>query len=229
VYYAMNAPTAGARGQTLIELSNGFPFLQELRAGSGVALVSAVAPDPEWSDLPVRGLFIPLLYRSVYYLSAGTSVSGETIEAGTSSELRITGISPEEEVRLVGPDGVERVPEQRSLFGATLLNVGAELHTTGIYDVMAGDRVVRRLAVAVPSAESDLATAPLDEAQSSLRSAIDGPVDPLVSDASESVATALEQQRAGTEIWNVFLLLALLFLVSEQVLARLWQPETVSA
>ncbi|HHP7239806.1 BatA domain-containing protein [Longibacter sp.] len=229
VYYAMNTPTAGARGQTLIELSNGFPFLQELRAGSGVALVSAVAPDPEWSDLPVRGLFIPLLYRSVYYLSAGTSVSGETIEAGASSELRITGISPEEEVRLVGPDGVDRVPEQRSLFGATLLNVGAELHTTGIYDVMAGDRVVRRLAVAVPSAESNLATAPLDEAQSSLRSAIGGPVDPLVSDASESVATALEQQRAGTEIWNVFLLLALLFLVSEQVLARLWQPETVSA
>ncbi|PEN14171.1 hypothetical protein CRI94_03775 [Longibacter salinarum] len=229
VYYAMNAPTAGARGQTLIDLSNGYPFLQELRAGSGVALVAAVAPDPEWSDLPVRGLFIPLLYRSVYYLSAGTSVGGETITAGASHELRVTAVLTEQELRLVGPDGVDRVPEQRSLFGATLLEVGQDLHETGIYDVMSGETLVRRLAVALRAEESDLSAASVDVARSKLSEATGHSVEPLVTSDTESVAAALEQQRAGTEIWNVFLLLALIFLVAEQVLARLWQPETVSA
>jgi hypothetical protein len=229
VYFAMNAPTAGSRGQTLIELSNGFPFLQELRSGRGVALISAVAPTPDWSALPVRGLFIPLLYRSVYYLSAGTSVAGETVVAGATSELRLTGVAPQEELRLVGPDGVERVPEQRSLFGATLLEVGGDLHTPGIYDVTAGESLVRRIAVALAPAESDLATSDPDDARETLGSALGGTVEPLAAEAGESVAAALQQQRAGTEIWNVFLMLALAFLVAEQVLARLWQPETVSA
>jgi len=229
VFYAMNAPTAGSRGQTLIELSNGFPFLQELRLGQGVALVSAVSPDPQWSDLPVRGLFIPLLYRSVYYLSAGTSVSGETITAGTATELRITGVSPQEELRLIGPDGVERVPEQRSLFGATLLDVGADLQVPGIYDLKAGETLIRRIAVGLDARESDLETVEAESAREILEEATGAAVTSLETATSGSVEQALERQRSGTEIWNVFLLLALAFLVTEQVLSRLWQPETVSA
>lgn len=229
VFYAMNAPTAGSRGQTLIELSNGFPFLQELRLGQGVALVSAVSPDPRWSDLPVRGLFIPLLYRSVYYLSAGTSVSGETITAGTATELRITGVSPQEELRLIGPDGVERVPEQRSLFGATLLDVGADLQVPGIYDLKAGETLIRRIAVGLDARESDLKTVEAESAREILEEATGAAVTSLETATSASVEQALERQRSGTEIWNVFLLLALAFLVTEQVLSRLWQPETVSA
>ncbi len=229
IFYAMNAPTAGSRGQTLIELSNGFPFLQELRVGQGVALISAVAPDPQWSDLPVRGLFIPLLYRSVYYLSAGTSVSGETLTAGTASELRITGVSPQDELRLLGPDGVERVPEQRSLFGATLLDVGAELHAPGIYDVTAGETLIRRIAVGINARESDLDAAEPEDAREVIRKATGADVSPLDTGGDETVRQALERQQSGTEIWNVFLLLALAFLVTEQVLSRLWQPETVTA
>jgi len=229
VYYALNTPAAGARGQTLIELSNGFPFLQEMRSGQGVALVAAVAPSTEWSDLPVRGLFIPLLYRSVYYLSAGSSVTGETVTAGRASELRITGVSPQESLRLIGPRGTDRVPEQRSLFGATLLEVGADLHATGIYDVKAGETQVRRIAVALDAAESNLATSSVEEARTQLGTVLGIDVQPLETTDSESVAQALERQRAGTEIWNVFLALALAFLVAEQVIARQWKPETVPA
>jgi hypothetical protein len=228
IFYAMNAPSAGSRGQTLIELSNGFPFLQELRVGQGVALVSAVAPDPQWSDLPVRGLFIPLLYRSVYYLSAGTSVSGETLTAGTASELRITDVSPQDELRLVGPDGVERVPEQRSLFGATLLDVGAELSAPGIYDVKASEALIRRIAVGINARESNLKVAAPEEARDAIQEATGARVRPLDTGGEETVEQALERQQSGTEIWNVFLMLALACLVAEMVVARLWTPEAAT-
>lgn len=228
IYYAMNAPTAGAEGQTLIELSNGFPFLQELRGEQGVALVAAVAPDPQWSDLPVRGLFIPLLYRSVYYLSAGTSVAGDQLTAGRPGEVRVTGVSPQASLRLVGPGGVERVPDQRSLFGATLVEMGSTLHALGIYDLRAGDELVRRVALNLDPAESDLRTASAEAAASALSESAGITVSPLGASADGGVAKALRQQRAGTEIWNVFLMLALAFLVAEMLVARQWKPESTT-
>jgi hypothetical protein len=230
IYYAMNYSPSGGAAQTLIELSNGFPFMQELRHGSGVALLMAVAAEPQWSDLPVRGLFIPLLYRSVYYLSAGESVAGEQLTVGQPGELRVTGVPETETVRLVGPNGNERTPEQRNLFGATLLQLGPAIRAPGIHDVQAGETLVRRVAFNLDARESDLRTAASDEAASALSDALGHPVrtlDPRSDGAS--VADTIEQRRVGTEIWNVFLLLALGFLVTEMLVASQWKPESVTA
>jgi len=231
VFYAMNYQPAGGGEQTLIELSNGFPFLQEVRHGGGVALVLAVAPSPTWSDLPVRGLFIPLLYRSVYYLSAGTSVAGEQLTAGQQSELRITGLPPGASLRIVGPEGIERSPEQRTLFGAVLLQAGDDLVDPGIYDVYAGETLVRRVAVNVAAAESDLRRADPEAASTALADGTGAPVQVLGETSADAaaVADALRTQRTGTEIWNVFLLLTLGFLATEMLVASQWKPETAAA
>jgi hypothetical protein len=230
IYYAMNYSPSGGSAQTLIELSNGFPFLQELRHGRGVALLMAVAADPEWSDLPVRGLFIPLLYRSVYYLSAGESVAGEQLTVGQPGELRVTGVPEAESVRLVGPEGTERTPEQRSLFGATLIQVDGTTQVPGIYDVRVGDTLVRRVALNLDARESDLRMASMDEAVTMLSEALDQPVRTLdLRTGDVPVAETIQQRRMGTEIWNVFLLLALGFLVTEMLVASQWKPESVAA
>ena len=229
IYRTMNLRPSGRAGQTLIELSTGVPFLHEVRHGGGVLLWMAVAPTPRWSDLPVRGLFIPLLYRSVYYLSAGGSVAGEQLVAGAPGELRIAGLAPGTALRLVGPDGAEVAPEQRSLFGATLLRVGRTLTTPGVYDVRAGERVVRRIAVNVDPAESDLRVAPPDSATATLTAALGTPVRTVEGTGSDAVAEALRTRRAGTEIWNVFLALALAFLIAEMLVSSQWRPETSTA
>jgi hypothetical protein len=229
IYHTMNLRPSGRAGQTLIELSNGVPFLHEVRRGQGGLLFMAVAPTPRWSDLPVRGLFVPLLYRSVYYLSAGASAAGEQLVAGEPGELRIAGIAPGTSLRLVGPQGTEVAPDQRSLFGATLLRVGRTLDVPGVYDVRAGERLVRRVAVNVDPAESDLRVAPPDSAAALLQSVLDVPVRGVGATGEESVAEALRTQRAGTELWNVFLLLALGFLAAEMLVASQWRPETTGS
>ena len=225
----VNLRPSGRAGQTLIELSNGVPFLHEVRHGGGTLLWMAVAPTPQWSDLPVRGLFVPLLYRSVYYLSAGGSVAGEQLVAGAPGEVRLSGLAPGTRLRLVGPDGAEVTPEHRSLFGATLLKVGRTLDTPGVYDVRADDRLVRRVAVNVDPAESDLRVASPDSAAAVLEGVLGTPVRLLQGTGPDAVAETLTTRRAGTEIWNVFLLLALGFLVAEMLVASQWRPETASA
>jgi len=232
IRHVMNFQPSGRAGQTLIELSNGFPFLHEVGHGGGRLLLMAVAPTQAWSDLPVRGLFVPLLYRSVYYLSASTSVAGEQLVAGRPSELRVTGVAPDASLRLQGPDGIEVTPEQRSLFGATLLQIGETLTEPGLYDVRAGTTQVRRVAVNIDPAESNLQTASPDEAAETVRNATGASVQSVsreLSGGSAEIAEALRTQRAGTEIWNVFLLLALAVLAAEMLVSRLWVPETASS
>ena len=229
IHYVMNFRPSGQSGQTLIELSNGFPFLHEVRHGGGRLLVTAVAPTRDWSELPVRGLFVPLLYRSVYYLSASTSVAGEQLVAGRPAELRVTGVAPDASLRLRGPGGIEVTPEQRTLFGATLLQIGETLTEPGVYDVQAGTTQVRRVAVNVDPAESDLQAASSAEASETLRTTTGAPVQAVDAAEDGEVAETLRTQRAGTEIWDVFLLLALLFLAAEMLVASQWAPETVSS
>jgi len=229
IYHTMDLRPSGRSGQTLIELTSGVPFLHETRHGGGALLWMAVAPTPRWSDLPVRGLFVPLLYRSVYYLSAGASVAGEQLVAGEPGELRISGLAPGTSLRLVGPEGTEVAPEQRSLFGATLLRVGRTLDRPGVYDVRAGETLVRRVAVNVDPAESDLRAAAPDSAAARLQRALGAPVRPVDGAGAAEVAETLRTQQAGTEIWNVFLLLALILLIAEMGVARLWRPESAAS
>ncbi|NBC17641.1 MAG: hypothetical protein GVY18_10045, partial [Bacteroidetes bacterium] len=231
VYYAMNYSPGSGTEQTLIRLTNSFPFLHEVRHGSGAAFVVAVAPDPAWSDLPVRGLFIPLLYRSIYYLSAGESVQGDRLLLGQPGEIRLTGVDEAVTLRLVGPDGEEYTPEQRTLFGATLLETDATIRTPGIYDVRAGDDVVRRVAFNLDARESDLQPRAPDVAAVDLSTSTGIPTLTLDADdrAPDEVAKTIEARRAGLELWNVFLGLALFFLVAEMLVARRWRPEPAAA
>ncbi len=229
IYRTMDVRPSARSGHTLIGLSNGRPFLHEVRHGGGILLVSAVAPRTEWSDLPVRGLFVPLLYRSVYYLSAGTSVTGEQLEARMPGEVRISGLSPGTSLRLVGPEGIEVVPDQRNLFGATLVQVGRTLDVPGVYDVRTEERLVRRIAVNVHPAESNLHTTTAESAASRLQEVLGRPVHTVSDTEEDDVREVLRTQRAGTEIWNVFLALALIFLVIEMLVASQWRPETAAS
>ncbi|MEX1055146.1 MAG: hypothetical protein WED81_03890, partial [Rhodothermales bacterium] len=231
IYQAMNYTAGSGTEQTLIRLSNGFPFLQEVRRENGVALLLAVAPTAAWSDLPVRGLFIPLMYRSMYYLSASESTTGDQLVAARDGELRVSGVSETEQLRLVAPDGMEYVPEQRSLFGAVLLHVeGDVVRTPGIYDVRSGNELARRIAFNIDASESDLATLSSGDGAERLGHAVGAEVDVIdVSGGRPSdVMRAVAARRTGVELWNLFLFLALLALIAEMAVARRWRPEAVT-
>ena len=219
-------PGAGDEN-TLIRLSTGAPFLQEIRSGAGTALVFAVAPDPRWSDFPVRGLFVPLLYRAVYYLAADADAGG-SLDVRQAGALRVSGGI--EGLRLVGP-GVEFVPEQRSVPGGVLLEIDDGVTEPGVYDVMDGERLVRRVAFNPDARESDLAVLAPEEARRRLAEATGAEVRVLDAAGGRGLAAAeqLAEERTGVELWNVFLALALVFLVAEMLVAMQWKPEPVAA
>ncbi len=232
LYFVMNYTPSGGTENTLIELSNGFPFLQEIRFGQGGIFLVGVAPDLRWSDLPQRGLFIPLIYRCMYYLSSDESSAGDQFVIGRPGELRIAGLAETETARIIAPDGEEFVPEQRNLLGAMLLQLDDAGQIPGIYDVMAADKQVRRIALNLDVDESDLLRQLPEESIAGLGKMSDGDVrllDTIAAGGVSRVMETLREERTGIELWNVFLMLALIFLIAEMLVAKQWRPEAVSA
>jgi hypothetical protein len=229
VLYRVADYDAGAAGeQTLIHLTNGRPFLQEIRHGQGATLFMAAAPSEAWSDLPTRGLFVPLLYRSLFYLSANGGRRAQTLTAGQPGEIRVraAGGDADAALRLVGPQGQEVTPRQQRLFGATLLQTSGRLRTPGIYEVRQGGDRVRRVALNLDPAESDVRAADPEEAAARIGEALGIEDVAVLSDPGEANLTRmLRAGQTGRELWNVFLALALALLVAEMLVARHWAPE----
>ena len=217
----------GGNEQTIIGLSGGRPFLQEIRSGQGSILFYATEAGATWSDFPVRGLFLPMLYRSLVYLSAGGSVMGDQMEAGSSIQLLMQGVDPGVEIRIENGQGDSFIPEQREVFGGNVVTLEGPFFLPGSYDVMAGGSVERRIVVHPPATESNLALADPESMTAHFASLTDADVG--VMEVGLVSGTPLEEQlraaRTGVELWNVFLGLALIFLLAEMVVAKQFRPE----
>ncbi|NNE35212.1 MAG: hypothetical protein HKN13_08255 [Rhodothermales bacterium] len=227
VFYSTSYRPARGTEQTLISLSNGDPFLQEMRTGEGATLFFSAAPDTRWSDFPVRGLFVPLLYRAIFYLSASESSSGEQLVVGKASEFRVAGVAADARLTIVGPGGQDFIPEQRNLFSATLVSVNEQIGDAGVYDVRAGSELVRRIAFNLPQEESDLTSLEASEAEQVLEAKFAADVVTISPEVvgGEGLEAQLREARLGVELWNVFLMVALLFLAAEMIVEKYWKPE----
>ena len=56
----------GDDGRDIVKFEDGRPFLVEGEAGLGRVLQFAITADSDWTNLPKRPLFLPLLHRSLF-------------------------------------------------------------------------------------------------------------------------------------------------------------------
>jgi len=209
---------SAAKGSTpIITLSNGSPFLLEYHAGPGRVLLYSIAATPEWSDFPMKGLFVPLLHRSVSYLGQ-PSTSRTDILVGapfseTSSRLPLTPMT------IVDPENMKADlraafagPERALRFTETMI--------PGPYTIISGRDTVDQFAVNMDPDESD--SRPADAAAFSrmeARLGIDQSSFLQITAGTDPERTVLES-RFGIELWRYFLLAALASAVAEMLVAR---------
>ncbi|MFC2085860.1 hypothetical protein ACFLRO_01465, partial [Bacteroidota bacterium] len=218
--YRMAGYRPGAGDEhTVITTTSSVPFLQEIRGGKGRVLMVPFLPEPEWTDLPLRGLFVPLLHRSMYYLTSSEGESGDGVIAGSSNQIRL-GTGQDSQVKLVSADGEEWIPEKRGGLRGLLLTIPPSIREPGVYDITADGTTIQRIAINGAPAESDLRRLGAAEVATRIESPAGYPVVVLNSTAAERSSAGRDNQQAGNEIWNVFLGLALVFLVLEMLVAK---------
>lgn len=101
--------TDTAVGTTLLSLANGDPLLLEKRIGPGRVLFFTSAADRDWSDLPLKTAYLPLIQSLVSYLSAGRRGAMDPgIEVGSRKVFSFPPSYVGKSLRVIKPDRKER-------------------------------------------------------------------------------------------------------------------------
>jgi hypothetical protein len=228
--------------RSIISLSDGTPFLWEKisgnapgRTASSHILGFAVAANAEWSDFPVKGIFVPLLYQTILYAASGGSslLASPSVTVGEQIDIPLTQLrkrrtnseglrSPT--LRIFDPDGKQTLVQPYSAQSSgTVASPGISFGTSllpGIYSVVREKDTLMQVTVNVDPLESVTdrtnidgiyALADMDGIKRNAVSIIKNP---------ESLAAVVLQSRFGVELWNYFLIAAILAALVEMVVAR---------
>lgn len=221
-FYYDYKPPENTGSYSILRSATGASLLTEQRFGEGRLLVSSFGTDPGWSNFPINPLFAPLYYRSILYASSSEQggleqhILGQPFEWEGPLQNRTVEIRKGEEI--IKPE-VQGMPE------GIRISYPAREWTPGIYAISDGDEE-RLVAVNQNIMESYFDTLPYSELEKMLANYVT--VNSRI-DADEISEENLEEQlnaaSFGKEIWNWFIWIALLFLVAEMLVSKMYKAE----
>jgi hypothetical protein len=205
-YVLFEGEAQGVETEVLATMDDGAPVLLAARRGKGRLVVYASTVDRDWSDLPIRTSFLPLMQRTAAWLT-GTLDEREEVRARVGQAVTLTPEPGQAPATARAHSGVE-VPLVPSTEAATVTS--APLPEPGPYTVLdARGTALPTLgfAAAIDVGASNLATHGLDALTAWL--------------GEESVRTAGGGGgQARTPPWTWLLSLAVVALFFEGVLLR---------
>ncbi len=212
--------TEHAVPHVLAKLDDGQALLTEQRVGQGAVLFLGTAVHVDWTNLPLKPIFLPLVARLTFQLAgAGTErpmgLAGAPVAIPLETGPGTTSTKPTE-LEVVRPSGeVVRVREGNQT-GRTVRY--ADTHEAGVYLVRQIDGHPPKtiaFAVNIDPAESDPATLSGAELQSRFGK------QPLLFCAEPADLTAtIERLHEGISLWEWFLCAVLIGLVLEVFVAN---------
>lgn len=198
-------PSTRGGQRAVLRYDDGSPALVEVQLGAGRVLLWTTTIDRDWTDLPIRPGFLPLMQQVARYLGrAPLAGAHRDVTVGMRSE--VTPPPGTTELRLlIAPEGATRRWGGAALRGGRVIEVLAD--QPGFYRLSAvvGDEV-RSLQNESFAANVDLAESQLAAGTLPARAARGG--------------AAAGRARQQIELWHAVGLLALLLLLGESWLTR---------
>jgi len=217
---------AGKHGRTIISLSDQTPFLVEYRIGDGIGLMFSSGPSPSWSDIHLKGLFAPLIYRSTLYAAARSEqqFSARVGDAPTPVlKRRAHSATGNRQFTLLTPSQTEEILQhnvQSTAAGTSITFSLPYLPEPGIYEIRSGQEALAHVSVNVAPSESDLRRAGADDRNQLLSSLGVDPSRIVDVSPDDDPGEIVLQSRYGVELWKFFLAAALAIALAEMAVAR---------
>jgi len=222
------------KSRTIISMSNGSPGLSEHGLGTGRILMFSVSPTLDWSDFPIKGIFAPLMYRSVIYASPKEELNtsmivGDEIMLPISARKKQGAMgreTPSAPYRLVAPDSVEEIiphsaPDtMRNKTDKRIFLPIRSLAQPGIYEIWKGGQPLSLLAANTYPPESDPRLAENEEL---LKYAAYHGIPPSnfhTTTGGEELQASILQFRYGVELWQYCVIIAIILALIEIFIAR---------
>jgi len=202
----------------LLRLQEGSAWLSRTSRGRGSAYLCASPLAESASNLTRHSLFATSLLRMAE-LSRPMGTLYHTI--GDEARIALDGVEVPADLppHLLGPNGLDLVPEVRNTPGRTELLLHDQALPDGPYFVTIGGDTVRSVALNLARRESDLRTYTADELREQL-TALGLTSYQVLDEAGGDLSLRLNELDQGQKLWKWFILLALLFLLAEVFLIR---------
>lgn len=215
VWYSMKDAISSAAGgpAILARLESGDPFLVEKAFGEGKVIVASTAVDADWSDLPTRSSYLPLLQRLSVYL-ASTVYPPRNLDVGRSIAAFLPADQAGKKATVTAPDGTkaEVAIEKR---GARAVVEWSHTQQPGLYTILPPDAQPLHYVVNASRRESDLERLTPEEVTEF------GKTNGVAIVRSEAEYKAAEHERRyGREVWKTLLWILLLLALGELVLQQ---------
>jgi len=214
--------SARAAEQQLLRYRDGSSFLGKYKVKNGFLYLCSAPADSESSDLSKNGeVFVPMLYRMA--LESGKRQQIAYI-VGQDQNLESEAQAQQQETAFkLGSGQLEFIPEQRRLGNRLLLGLNNQLQEAGFYQLYLNkEEVLDQFAFNYNRRESALEFYSLEE----LESSANGRYNIIDGNYGQDFGSLVLEETEGASLWKYFLILALLFLLLETLLLRLWQPQT---
>ena len=214
--------TTNNSAQLLVTLQNGDFLIASNNYEKGKVYVFSIPSNPLSSNLLKHALFVPTLIRMsimslqptpIYYQTA----SNEAIYLNHSSDFSDIPL------HIVKDDKkTDIIPEHRLLQNKTVLFTQNQMTEAGHYSIFEGTSIIKDLAFNFHRNESDMRFLSQEELQQYIVATHLKNIEIIVPN-EKTLTKVLEDSNDGKKLWKLFLLLALIFLVSEILIIRLFK------
>jgi hypothetical protein len=194
----------------LAAFDDGSPALLERKVGDGKVILFTSSFDTEWTNLPVKAIFLPMLYQTLQYVVAEEKgqkayLVGQPIALKKFSEQQLQ----KKHIQATLPSG-EEIDLEKQLFGHT--------QQPGIYQISrkGNSRPLTTFAVNVDARESDLTRIEMEE----LENVFIVPSENQVKAAAISSPNMAQNEENRQKVWRLVLLAVILLLTGETWLAN---------
>lgn len=207
--------STSGKGESIIPLLDGSSFLSEYKFKDGRVFLFNVAPVLSWSDFPLKSIFAPIVNRSVHYLTSNRSsakryLAGEDIEVD-GSRFRLP------QVKVIRPDKSEEFINLNTNMKSNFWKY-KNSDLIGVYKFYSEDKLIDAAAVNVNLEESNLKQISSDDFESLIKQ--NGFTGVMLNMNNKNYKEEITQARYGSELWKLFLIIALILALIEMYVAK---------
>lgn len=209
--------------QEIIEIPGG-SFLSENKIADGKILYFAVSPSFAFSSFPVTGLFPALLYRSSYYLPSFESYGNSYLVGSPISYILPSKYANNSSFKILDPSQVEFFVQAANLPTGSVLSL-ENTNQVGNFTVLTPEnKPISTFSINTDASESVLISQSDENIKKYIREFVNEPRFEMI-DASTDIQKSIKRVRTGTELWQLFVALALLAALVEMIVAKVSKAE----
>lgn len=214
--------TTSSSSQNIVLLQNGQFLISLNKTGSGKIYLFSIPSDETSSNLLKHALFVPTLIKMAILSLKPSPVYYKTA-INEAIALNVVSNFSDKPLHIIKDDKkVDIIPEHRLVNNATTLFTQNQITEAGQYEVYENATSIKDLAFNFDRKESDMNFMSQEDLQKQIDEKGLKNMS-IIMPNEKTLTSALQEVNDGKKLWKLFLILALVFLLSEILIIRLFK------